>query len=65
MAFLAGGWGADWFYTSRGDGGYIVAGVFKILTFGAFGIWIVVDWVRALADAYHDGNGRALADDFA
>ena len=29
--------GADWFYLSAGSGGYIAAGVFKLLTFGGLG----------------------------
>ena len=29
--------GADWFYLSDGSGGYIVAGIFKLLTLGGLG----------------------------
>ena len=29
--------GADWFYLSAGSAGYIVAGVFKLLTCGGLG----------------------------
>lgn len=41
LSFLIGGTGADWFYLYRdgGSGGYIAAGVFKLLTLGGFGIW--------------------------
>jgi hypothetical protein len=56
-SFLGGCVGADWFYLSRGNGGYIVAGVFKLLTFGGLGIWATVDWIRVLCDAFKDGNG--------
>lgn len=32
LSFLIGATGADWFYLSNGNAGYIVAGVFKLLT---------------------------------
>ena len=32
LSFLIGTTGADWFYLSNGKGGYITAGVFKLLT---------------------------------
>jgi hypothetical protein len=32
----------DWFYLSQGNGGYIVAGVFKLLTLGMIGIWSLI-----------------------
>ena len=41
ISLLAGILGADWFYLSAGDGGYIVAGVFKLLTLGGFGTRII------------------------
>lgn len=37
LSFLIGATGADWFYLAVGNGGYITAGVFKLLT-GIFGI---------------------------
>lgn len=37
LSFFAGGVGADWFYLARGNGGYIAAGVFKLLTGGFCG----------------------------
>ena len=32
LSFLVGTLGADWFYLASGNGGYIVAGIFKLLT---------------------------------
>merc|ERR1712147_385457 len=32
LSFLIGSTGADWFYLSAGNGGYIAAGIFKLLT---------------------------------
>jgi TM2 domain-containing membrane protein YozV len=60
LSLLAGPTGADWFYLSSGSTGYIVAGVFKLLTFGGLGIWAIVDWIRVLVDAFPDGQGVAL-----
>ena len=60
LSFLLGGLGVDWFYLSCGDAGYILAGTFKLITFGGFGIWWLVDWIRVLTDSFGDGMGREL-----
>jgi hypothetical protein len=60
LSFLVGGLGADWFYLSVGNGGYIAAGVFKLLTLGGLGIWWLVDWIRILTNSFLDGQGIAL-----
>ena len=56
LSFFVGGLGADWFYLSVGNGGYIAAGVFKLLTLGGLGIWWLVDWIRVLvySNGVHD-----------
>ena len=60
VSFLVGVLGVDWFVLAKGKAGYIVAGVFKLLTFGGLGVWWLVDWIRVLADSFHDGNGAPL-----
>lgn len=60
LSFFIGGLGADWFYLSVGNAGYIVAGVFKLLTLGGLGIWWLVDWIRVLTNAFLDGQGVDL-----
>jgi TM2 domain-containing membrane protein YozV len=60
LSFLIGALGADWFYLSVGNSGYIVAGVFKLLTLGGLGIWWLVDWIRILTNGFSDGNGIGL-----
>ena len=60
LSFFIGGLGADWFYLSAGNAGYIVAGVFKLLTLGGIGIWWLVDWIRILTNAFFDGKGVDL-----
>jgi len=60
LSFFVGGLGADWYYLSVGNGGYIAAGVFKMLTLGGIGIWWLVDWIRILTNSFDDGQGIAL-----
>jgi len=60
VSFFVGWTGADWFYLSDGTAGYVVAGVFKLITLGGVGIWWLVDWIRVLAEDFDDGNGVAL-----
>jgi len=64
FSFFLGSYGVDWFYLyNNGNGGYIVAGVFKIITLGGCTIWWLIDWIRVLADAFPDGNGEDLEQD--
>jgi hypothetical protein len=60
LSFFVGGLGGDWFYLSVGNGGYIAAGVFKMLTLGGIGIWWLVDWIRILTNSFPDGQNYAL-----
>jgi len=60
LSFFLGLLGADWFYLSQGSGAYICAGIFKIITGGALGLWCLIDWIRILADGFSDGNGMPL-----
>jgi hypothetical protein len=61
-SFFGGTIGADWFYlyNNGSNGGYPVAGVFKLLTGGGFSFWWLVDWIRVLTRAFPDGNGIRL-----
>ncbi|CAF0871188.1 unnamed protein product [Rotaria sp. Silwood1] len=62
LSFFVGGLGADWFYLSVGNGGYIAAGVFKMLTLGGIGIWWLVDWMRILTNSFLDGQAQYIDD---
>ncbi len=62
LSFILGGFGADWYYLSVGNSGYILAGVFKMLTLGGFGIWWIVDWIRILTNSFNDGQGISLVE---
>ena len=63
ISFFAGWFGADYFYLANGSGGYIAAGIFKLLTVGGFGIWWLVDWIRILCDNFADGREADLYPD--
>ncbi|KAI8815102.1 hypothetical protein BJ742DRAFT_848017 [Cladochytrium replicatum] len=54
--------GVDWFVVAKGNAGYIVAGVFKLLTGGGCGIWWLVDRIRILTGSFPDGNGVPIGD---
>lgn len=62
LSFFIGVFGADWFYLASGNAGYIVAGIFKLITIGGFGVWALVDWIRVLNNTFPDGQGVALED---
>lgn len=62
LSFFVGSLGVDWFILAKNNAGYIVAGVFKLLTCGGFGIWWLVDWIRILTNSFNDGNGYPLLD---
>ena len=50
ISLFLGGLGVDWFVLVKGHVGYIVAGVFKLLKFGGFGIWWLVDVIRLASE---------------
>jgi len=62
LSFFVGIFGVDWFYLSCSNPAYIIAGFIKLITFGAFGIWWIIDWIRILANDFYDGNGIQLQD---
>ena len=43
LSFFVGNFGADWFYLASGNGGYIVAGIFKLILgiFFIFGLYFL------------------------
>ena len=57
LSLIVGSFGADWFYLSKGAAGYIVAGIFKLITLGGLGVWWLVDWIRILCDSFPDSDG--------
>jgi TM2 domain-containing membrane protein YozV len=93
LSFFVGIFGVEWFYLSRGNPGYIIAGIIKLIISSGCCIgwplvrmatvktsrkyvvmgnvinagltlisvlWWLTDWIRILANAFHDGNGAPL-----
>lgn len=47
---------ADRFYMGRYGSAFL-----KIITFGGFGFWTIIDWVLVLTNNMKDENGRVAA----
>ena len=47
--------GVHRFYTGR-----IISGIFQLLTFGGFGIWVLVDLIMIVTDNFKDSYNRPL-----
>ncbi|MFY9677803.1 TM2 domain-containing protein [Glutamicibacter protophormiae] len=56
LSWFLGGLGIDRFYLGK-----IGTGILKLITFGGFGIWALVDIILILAGAMHDKYGYRLA----
>ena len=56
LSLFLGVFGADRFYL-----GYTVFGILKLITFGGFGIWWLVDLIRIGTGKLADADGNALA----
>lgn len=56
LALLLGYFGVDRFYLGK-----VGTGILKLITFGGFGIWWLVDLILVLAGAQRDKQGQTLA----
>jgi hypothetical protein len=56
LAWVLGGLGVDRFYT-----GHIVLGIVKLLTWGGFGIWWIIDFIMAVTGKRKDKEGRLIS----
>jgi len=55
LSILVGGLGVDRFYL-----GYIGLGILKLLTFGGFFVWWLVDIILIATKSLKDANGQEL-----
>ena len=55
LSFFLGNLGVDRFYL-----GYTGLGVLKLVTFGACGVWSLIDFIMLLMDKIPDAQGRPL-----
>jgi TM2 domain-containing membrane protein YozV len=56
LSILLGGLGIDRFYA-----GSIGLGVLKLITFGGFGLWWLIDIILLVTGNYKDGSGLPIA----
>lgn len=55
LSFMWGTFGVDRFYLGK-----VGTGVLKLLTFGGFGIWVVIDLVLIMSGSMRDKSGQPL-----
>ena len=55
LCHFLGTFGAHRFYTGR-----IVSGIFQLLTFGGFGIWVFIDLIMIYTDSFKDDMNLLL-----
>ena len=56
LAWVLGGLGVDRFYT-----GHVVLGIVKLLTWGGFFIWWIIDFIMAVTGKRKDKEGRLIS----
>ena len=49
-----------WFGVHRFYTGHVISGIFQFLTFGGFGIWVLIDLIMIYTDSFTDDMGLLL-----
>ena len=55
LCFFLGAFGVHRFYAGK-----IGTGILMLITFGGFGIWVLIDFILIVTGSFRDGNGLLI-----
>ena len=55
LCFFLGAFGVHRFYVGK-----IGTGILMLITFGGFGIWVLIDFILIVTGSFRDGNGLLI-----
>ncbi|CEG28905.1 TM2 domain-containing protein [Bacillus sp. B-jedd] len=58
LCFFLGALGAHRFYVGK-----VGTGILQLVTFGGFGIWVLIDFITILTGSFKDKNGIRISEE--